>query len=352
MVTRNKSIKFILTVFLVLCIIISQTACSKKSNPTQNIDPVQKGGFYLDTVCNITIYQMDKMSESSANEVIDGAFKLCEKYENLLSKTRESSDVYKVNHAGGKAVECDDETVLIIRKAIEYAKLSEGKFDVTIGQATDLWNFQPEGGEGKIPEQSALNEALKHVDYRQIQIDGKMISLSDPKGEIDLGGIAKGYIADKVSEYLKKKGVKGAVVDLGGNISVIGYKADETEFRIGIRNPFGEAGSIIGAINAHDKSLVTSGTYERSFKFDGKLYHHILDVKTGYPVETDLASVTIIGAGNAGIDCDSLATTCLVLGEEKAKALIESLDGFEAIFVQNDGTITTSKDLKGFEATK
>ena len=105
-------------------------------------------------------------------------------------------------------------------------------------------------------------------------------------------------------------------------------------------------------VEAHDKSLVTSGTYERSFTKDGKVYHHILDVKTGYPVEMGLDSVTIIGAGNDGIDCDSLATTCLILGEEEGRKLIESLDGYEAIFVQHDGTITTTKNIKGFEKTK
>ena len=119
-----------------------------------------------------------------------------------------------------------------------------------------------------------------------------------------------------------------------------------------MRDPFSTDGGIVGVVEAHDKSLVTSGTYERSFTKDGKVYHHILDVKTGYPVETGLDSVTIIGAGNKGIDCDSLATTCLTLGEKDGKKLIESLDGYEAIFVQHDGTITTTKNIKGFEKTK
>ena len=183
-------------------------------------------------------------------------------------------------------------------------------------------------------------------------MNGNKISLSDPKGEIDLGGIAKGYIADKLAEFLKKKGVNSAVIDLGGNISVVGKKPDGNEFRIGVRDPFSTDGGIIGVVEANDKSLVTSGTYERSFTKDGKVYHHILDVKTGYPVETGLDSVTIIGAGNDGIDCDSLATTCLILGEEEGRKLIESIDGYEAIFVQHDGTITTTKNIKGFEKTK
>ena len=175
-----------------------------------------------------------------------------------------------------------------------------------------------------------MNEALTHVDYKQIKVNGNKVSLSDPKGEIDLGGIAKGYIADKLAEFLKKKGVSSAVIDLGGNISVVGKKPDGKDFRIGVRDPFSTDGGIVGVVEAHDKSLVTSGTYERSFTKDGKVYHHILDVKTGYPV----------------------ATTCLILGEKDGKKLIESLDGYEAIFVQHDGTITTTKNIKGFEKTK
>lgn len=346
----SKKSRLIPVILLVLSIIISQTACTKKTN--QSPEPVQKNGFYLDTVCNLTIYDMKDMSEENANKVIEEAFELCEKYENMLSKTRKGSDVYKINHASGAEVECSDETIFVIKKAIKYGELSNGRFDVTIGQVTDLWNFQPEGGEGKIPEQAAIDEALTHVDYKQIKVNGNKISLSDPKGEIDLGGIAKGYIADKLAEFLKKKGVNSAVIDLGGNISVVGKKPDGNEFRIGVRDPFSTDGGIIGVVEAHDKSLVTSGTYERSFTKDGKVYHHILDVKTGYPVEMGLDSVTIIGAGNDGIDCDSLATTCLILGEEEGRKLIESLDGYEAIFVQHDGTITTTKNIKGFEKTK
>ena len=346
----SKKSRLIPVILLVLSIIISQTACTKKTN--QSTEPVQKNGFYLDTVCNLTIYDMKDMSEENANKVIEEAFALCEKYENMLSKTRKGSDVYNINHASGAEVECSDETIFVIKKAIKYGELSNGRFDVTIGQVTDLWNFQPEGGEGKIPEQAAIDEALTHVDYKQIKVNGNKISLSDPKGEIDLGGIAKGYIADKLAEFLKKKGVNSAVIDLGGNISVVGKKPDGSEFRIGVRDPFSTDGGIIGVVEAHDKSLVTSGTYERSFTKDGKVYHHILDVKTGYPVEMGLDSVTIIGAGNDGIDCDSLATTCLILGEEEGRKLIESLDGYEAIFVQHDGTITTTKNIKGFEKTK
>lgn len=346
----SKKSRLIPVILLVLSIIISQTACTKKTN--QSTEPVQKNGFYLDTVCNLTIYDMKDMSEENANKVIEEAFALCEKYENMLSKTRKGSDVYNINHASGAEVECSDETIFVIKKAIKYGELSNGRFDVTIGQVTDLWNFQPEGGEGKIPEQAAIDEALTHVDYKQIKVNGNKISLSDPKGEIDLGGIAKGYIADKLAEFLKEKGVKSAVIDLGGNISVVGKKPDGSEFRIGVRDPFSTDGGIIGVVEAHDKSLVTSGTYERSFTKDGKVYHHILDVKTGYPVEMGLDSVTIIGAGNDGIDCDSLATTCLILGEEEGRKLIESLDGYEAIFVQHDGTITTTKNIKGFEKTK
>ena len=198
-----------------------------------------------------------------------------------------------------------------------------------------------------------MKEAVSHVDYRNIEIEGNEIRLTDPETEINLGGIAKGYIADKVAEYLESHGVVSAIVDLGGNIVALGGKSaqlvisgDETEFRVGIKNPNAEDGSLLGIVPCKDRTVVTSGTYERYFEKDGVKYHHILDVKTGYPVDRSVLSVTVIAARGSSADCDGLSTACLALGVEKGMALVKSLDGFEAIFVDTDGNVTaTSENL-------
>jgi thiamine biosynthesis lipoprotein len=337
----KKSLRAVLTAALVTSAIITQTGCAGNS------EPVSEEGFYLDTVCQITIYAMEGMNKSGAESTIDGAFEVCGKYESILSKTVEGSEIYRINHANGEPVECSLETVELIKKALGYCELSGGRFDITIGQVTDLWDFHAQ--DPKLPDRDALAESVKHVDYHMVEIDGNSVRLSDPEGEIDLGAIAKGFIADKVGEYLRGQGVTGAVIDLGGNISVVGYKdGKETDVRVGIKKPFSQTGEIVGVMSVHDKSLVTSGTYERCFEIDGKRYHHILDVETGWPVDTDLNSVTVIAGRSDGADCDALATVCLILGRDEATELIESIPGFEAVFIGTDGTVTQTSGVEGF----
>lgn len=334
---KNKRTKELALLFTIISLlIITQTSCSSKQ------DPVSEEGYYLDTVCNITVYDIQSGDEKRAKEAIENAYKICAKYENLLSKTREKSDIYKINHARGKAVKCKTETVSLLKKAIGYGELSNGDFDVTIGKATDLWNFHSENP--KVPDSEKVQDAIKHVNYRNISISGDNVSLSDPNAEIDLGGIAKGFIADKVTKHLEKEGVKSAIINLGGNVSVIGKKGDR-KFNIGVRKPFSNPEDVLGTVEVSDKTVVTSGSYERYFEKDGHEYHHILDPKTGFPKDSDLISVTVIGKKNKSVDCDALATICFMAGEKRGKQIIKDLGGYKAIFVQNDGTISEAGSL-------
>lgn len=318
---------------LVICILISlfiipQTGCG-------NEEPVSKTSYYLDTTCQIDIFGMD---EEKASSIIDDAFMVCADYELLLSKTKEGSDIWKINHADGKAVKCDKDTIEVIEKGLYYGDLSDGRFDITIGKVTDLWDFHAD--EPKVPEKSKVKECLSHVDYRMINIDGDKVSLDDPDAQIDLGGIAKGYICDKVTEFLKDQGVESGIVNLGGNIAVIGQKNGKDDFMVGIEKPFSDRSEVVGAVPAHDKTFVTSGIYERCFEQDGKTYHHILDVKTGYPVDSDIISVSIISDLGESGNCDGLSTLCLTMGVDEATKLINSIDGVEAVFIDKDEKIT------------
>lgn len=321
---------------LATLIIITQTSCMEKS------EPVSKNSYYLDTICEITIYDMDKMSDDAAKKVIDKGFSLCNEYEKLLSKTKDGSDIYKINHAKGKPVKCDNRTIDVIKKGIDYGDLSDGRFDITIGKVTDLWDFHAETP--KVPDKVVISEALKAVNYKQIKITGNTVTMSDPNGEIDLGGIAKGYIGDRVAELLKSEGVTSAIINLGGNIVAIGGKGDD-DFNIGIEKPYSDRSEIIGSVKVKDATVVTSGIYERYFEVNGKKYHHILDVNTGYPVDSDIEGVTVVGKLGMSVDCDGLSTTCLILGVKKATKLIESIDGIEALFIAKDGTITQTSGM-------
>lgn len=365
---------------LILMLIITQTACSANEKTEVN-NGVSKTGFYLDTLCTITIFavedsdgKLEALTEEEREKtllaLITDAFKLCDEYEKMLSKTIETSDIARINEAEGRAVEVSEETIEVLEKGIFYGNKSEGAFDITIGKATDLWGFrEAEAGEttesgmtGKVPDADKLAETMKHVDYKKIEIKGNSVRLLDPEMEIDLGGIAKGYIADKVTAYLEGNGVTSAIVDLGGNIVAIGGKAEsmlsdsdeqpakQTDFKVGIKDPMSETGNIIGIVSAADKTIVTSGTYERYFVEDGKKYHHILSSETGYPTDTDVLSVTIIAAKGSSADCDALSTSCLALGIEKGKKLIAETEGAEAIFIDLTGEIHTTSDDIGFTA--
>ena len=252
-------------------------------------------------------------------------------------------------------------TAEVIEKGLEYGTLSNGVFDITIGKATDLWNFHDfqieEASDSEtendkeaepLPDPELLKEAVSHVDYRKVKVDDDKVALQDPEMEIDLGGIAKGYIADHLTRWLEERGVVSAVIDLGGNIVAIGGKSEgilelpQQDFTIGIKDPQSESGQLLGVFSCSDKTVVTSGTYERYVVKDGKKYHHILDPETGWPADTDVDSVTIITEKNHAVDADGLSTTCLALGVEKGIALMETIEGAEAVFVDLDGNMTST----------
>lgn len=346
-----------LNILMLAVLIIFAAGCGDgKASP----EPVTGDGFYLDTVCSISVYRMTDRSggvkpaadmAEEAEAAIDEAFDLCSDLESKISRTRSDSDVSRINEAKGEWVDVSADTLELIQKGLEYSALSDGGFDITVGGVTEQWDFHAPEGEAKIPDADALAEAAEHIDYRKVSVEGGRVKLADPEAKLDLGGIAKGYIGDRMTELLESRGVVSAVINLGGNVICIGGKTDEEDFIIGVETPFSDRREIIGKISARDKTLVTSGVYERQIEADGKRYHHILDTATGWPVDTDLDAVTIIaGKGRSG-DIDALSTICLIKGADEGMKLIGSMDGVEAVFVLSDGGIRTT-DGAGLEEVK
>ncbi len=266
---------------------------------------------------------------------------LCTKYENKFSRTISDSEISKINKSGGVPVEVSDETIELIQKGLDYGNLSNGAFDITIAPLSSLWDFKNNTGE--IPADSLIQEAKSHVNYKNVVIDGNTVQLLDSKASLDLGGIAKGYIADRLKEFLRENNIEHAMINLGGNVLTIGGKPDDTPFHIGIQKPFAEQNETITSIPVTDRSVVSSGVYERYFKKDGKIYHHLLDSATGYPKENNLLSVTILSDSSA--DGDALSTTCFTLGLEKGMELINRLDNVDAIFVTDDYQLHYSEKI-------
>jgi thiamine biosynthesis lipoprotein len=335
----NKIRKAVLLALTAL-IVILQAGCAGKTK-----EPVIRHNFYFDTVCSIAIYDMADMSEDKANAAIDEAFKLCSRYESLLSRTKEGTDIYRINNAQGAPVECDPETVEVIRKGLYYSEMSGGVFDITIGKVTDLWDFHAE--EPEVPAEDELREACDTVGWEKVQIEGNTVTLTDPRTHLDLGGIAKGFIADRVGEDLEKNGVTSAYISLGGNVACIGGKpgdGTETPFRIGVEKPYSNQSEIVGVVEAKDETVVTSGVYQRYFDADGTRYHHILNAETGYPAQTDIVGVTIRDAKGKSADCDALATIYLILGSEKAMQLAEESGG-EIFMILSDGSFKSTEAM-------
>lgn len=309
-------------ILLTILISVSLTACS---TPPKS-EKTSISGIYFDTIVQIDAW-------GASTSTMEGCKELCAKYENLLSNQIDTSEISQINASEGKPVTVSDETIEVLQKGIYYSELSRGKFDITIAPVSELWNFR-DNKEGALPETSALESACTHVNYQNIQINGNTVTLTDPQTQIDLGGIAKGYIADRLKEYLLSKGVNHALINLGGNTLAVGTKYDGSAFRIGIQKPFSEKNEAITDVEITDCSVVSSGIYQRYFENDGKIYHHILDPDTGYPYENNLLQVTIIS--DQSVDGDALSTCCFALGLEEGSRLIESMDDVEAIFVTDD----------------
>ncbi len=333
MTKHSYPIKQIQISTLLALLLLSLTLCSGCTQKPQ--EPISKTGFYFDTVITLTLY------DSQQEELLEDCFALADKYEKMLSATIDSSDVSNINQAKGQPVTVNPETLELLQKGLAYGTLSEGRFDVTIGNLSSLWNFTE--NDGVIPDDTEIKTAVSTVDYRNVEISGNQVSLRNPESAIDLGGIAKGYIADKMKEYLLEQGVTSGIINLGGNVLVIGVKTDNTPFTIGIQTPFDSEGSSIATVKIKDMTVVSSGVYERYFTIDDKLYHHILDTSTGYPYDNGLLSVSIICRNS--VDGDGLSTTCFSLGLEKGMELVESLENTEAIFITSDYEIHTSSGI-------
>lgn len=299
---------------------------------THTAEPVSQVGFYLDTVVQITLYNTDGNSESCIKNIQE-CFTMLDDYEHLFSVTIEGSDIWNINHSGGRGIVVSDDTASLLRTALYYSDLSGGKVDLTVLPLGRLWDF----GSGKnphVPDDTAIQEALSHIDYHAVKLDGNVVTLTDPYASIDLGFIAKGYIADRLKEYLISQGVENACISLGGNLVTIGNKPDQTPYRIGIQKPFADQGETITTVEVTDKSVVSSGIYERYFYEGNTLYHHLLNTQTGYPEDNNIAGVTIIAS--ASVDADALSTTCYFLGLDEGMKLIESLADTEALFITKD----------------
>lgn len=331
----NKKIK-VLTIAILVPIML--TACSNSKTVQE---PVTKTNFLLDTVIQITAYG------PNASESIEEVFDRISDIEKKMNSKGEKSEIINVNNAAGSNfVKVSPDTFFVVEQGIIYSDLSKGRFDITVGPLVNLWDIGSDNP--RVPPEEQISLSLQHINYKDILLDKEnySIMLKKPGMAIDLGAIAKGYAADEAVRILKEKGINTAIVDLGGNVYALGKKPNGKPWRVGIQNPDSNRGQVFATVMVSDKTLVTSGPYERFFEKDGKRYHHILDPHSGYPVENGLVSVTIIS--DSSIEADSLSTAVFAMGLENGMELVKSLPQVEAVFVTADFKVYTSPGIKKY----
>jgi thiamine biosynthesis lipoprotein len=285
--------------------------------------------FVLGTVCSIRVVQGGSAAANSA--AIDAAFARLRELEAELTVNKEGSQIDAVNASAGIApVKVGPDAIAIIRKGLGYAGLSEGAFDPSVGPLVKLWGIGTD--HARLPPQAEIDAALKLVGWKDVVLDeaAGTVFLKRKGMALDLGSATKGYAADEAARILKAAGVRSAVIDLGGNVLVIGKKPDGKPWRVGLQDPDLERGNYIGIASLDDMTMVTSGVYERFFEAGGVRYHHILGTKDGYPVQNGLTSVTIIT--KKSFDADGVTTMLFALGREKGLALAKEL-GIEVIML-------------------
>ncbi|WP_026043626.1 FAD:protein FMN transferase [Treponema primitia] len=321
-----------------LCFILILFPGCSKPVPSQS-------EFILGTVCSVSLY--DRGRQSVYREIFDRLREI----ESMMSANIENSDLGRINRASGiEAVAVHSDTITVLKRAVHFAELSDGAFDPSIGPLVKLWGIGSDAE--RVPAEHEIARVLPLVNWKDIVIDetASTVFLKQPGMGLDLGAIAKGYAADEAVRIVRAAGIKRALIDLGGNILVYGAKRDHSPWRVGIQNPLEGRGAYFGIAEVENKTLVTSGVYERFFESDGKRYHHILSTRDGYPVDQGLLSVTIIG--QSSIDADALSTTLFALGYEKGSILLESLDNTEVIFVFADLSVRgTSGAFEHFTLT-
>lgn len=295
--------------------------CSREASRTE---------FLLGTICTIRI-------GGGGESDLDAAFARIRQIEQMMSRHRSDSEVSSIGRSGADGIQLSADTCRVMEKALAFGRLSGGLFDITIAPVAELWGFESE--KAGIPPADDLEAALPKVDYRQVRLlDGCRLTTA-PGQRIDLGGIAKGYASDEAARVLQERGVKRALINLGGNVFAFGEKKDGSPWKLGIQDPLEQTGTPMGTLEIDAGAVVTSGIYERFVEEGGRRYHHLLDPNTGYPVANDLAGVSVITP--SGLDADALSTSLFLLGIDKGCTMLGRFPGSGAVFISANREITT-----------
>ena len=323
--------KYCLFLLLVLSLASCKPAVKKESRTV----------FALGTVCSIQVFT--EKSQTEVESILQTCTRRLEELERHLSANAEFSTLIDINKAAGlSAVNVPADIYPLFERAMFFAEKTDGAFNPAIGGVVKLWNIGFENA--RKPEDQDIQEALSLTDYKDVQLTGTAVFLKKEGMKLDLGAIAKGFAADELTRIVKQAGIMHAVIDIGGTIAAAGVRPDGKRWNIGIRDPRIRQGQPIISAPIENRSISTSGSYERYFEQDGVRYHHIIDPATGYPVRNNLIAVSVFS--NSATDADALSTACFVLGYEKAVKLLAELPDTEALFIFEDNSVRATGDLE------
>ena len=356
--SRPRRFKALAALAVVTALVLALPGCGKQT--------VQESAQLLtmDTVMTLTVYGTDK---SACQAVLqEGQDRLYDLDRRLSATGSDGSDIYVLNHAGGRPVALTGDTAQLLGKALDLCAMTDGALDLTAYSAVEAWGFT--GGDYRVPAQSELDALAAKIDYTQVKLDRDSSQASLPDGmALDLGAVAKGWAGDILSQLVRDAdGVDGALLNLGqSTIQTVGAKPDGSPWRIGIQDPQEEGTALaelkrdasaesaaqsaadqpdyLGVLELTDQAMSTSGGYQRCFLQDGQIYWHILDPNTAAPARSGLASVTVVS--DSGLLCDGLSTALFVMGLERAAQFWAGSDDFEAIFVTDDGSVYLTQGL-------
>lgn len=322
-----------LTVIFMFLALVSVTGCQPQLN---EIYEENTSLFAMDTYMTFKLYGNN---EEVLKRTLNDTKELIVSYEKKWSVMDTSSEIYLLNHSSGIEVEVSNETIKLLQYAKEIAFDTNGSFDPTICPIVKEWGFTTD--EYKIPQDEIIQELLTYVDYQNIKIDGNRVVIPSHY-EIDLGAVVKGYVGDKIIELWEQNDVSYGILNLGGNVQTLNQN-NQQDWKVGIRDPFSEKS--VAVLQVNDKAVVTSGSYERYFVgVDGNTYSHIIDPKTGIPVNNGLLSVTIIS--EEGRKCDALSTSLYVMGIDEAINYWENRKDFDFVFLTEDKRMIVSENIK------
>jgi len=330
--------------FLLVLMGCQVRAASEGTAPGMVSTPYQRVAYPMGTVVNLRVYNEGK------DAVLDLALERISELEALLNVNENSrtveSEVELINaNAGLKPVPVSEDTFYLVEQAVGFSQESEGIFNASIGALTGLWRIGFE--DARRPADEEIAATLPLLDFHRITLDeeARTVFLEEAGMRFDLGAIAKGFIADEVVEVLAANGVTSAIIDLGGNIFVMGENYKGKPWRVGVQNPFSGRGESVVTFLASNQSIVTSGIYERYLEHEGEVYHHILNSATGFPFDNEVAGVTIVS--DLSIDGDKYTTLAFGLGIEAGLEAIEEIDGLEAIYISRNREIFVTSGLSG-----